>query len=181
MALITRISRLLRADFHAVLDQIEEPALLLRQAIREMEGDLAAREQRIRIATHEQGELRARKHELSQSLTELDEEVDLSFTSGKTDLARNLIRRKLEAQRLARHVASKETSTEKYLGEQRTIIDEHRTTLEGLRQKAEIFTRRSREPGENAGVVDSFGRDLTVSDDEVEVAFLREQARRSSS
>jgi phage shock protein A len=181
MALITRISRLFKADFHAVLDQIEEPDLLLRQAIREMEDDLAAREQRMRIALHEQEELRARKHDLSQSLTELDEELDLCFRSGKDDLAWNLVRRKLEAQRLVRHLASRETGIDKYLGEQRTMLDEHRMTLEGLRQKAEIFNRRTREPGDNAGVVDAFGRDLAVSDDEVEVAFLREQARRRSS
>jgi phage shock protein A len=33
MALINRISRLFKADFHAVLDQIEEPEGLLKQAI----------------------------------------------------------------------------------------------------------------------------------------------------
>ena len=38
MALINRLSRLFKADFHAVLDQIEEPELLLKQAIREMEA-----------------------------------------------------------------------------------------------------------------------------------------------
>ena len=40
MALITRISRLFQADFHAVLDRIEEPEQLLKQAIREMEDSL---------------------------------------------------------------------------------------------------------------------------------------------
>ena len=47
MALITRVSRLFQADFHAVLDRIEEPDLLLRQAVREMEEELARDEQRI--------------------------------------------------------------------------------------------------------------------------------------
>ena len=37
MALVTRLSRLFQADFHAVLDQIEEPDLQLRQAVREMQ------------------------------------------------------------------------------------------------------------------------------------------------
>jgi len=41
MALINRISRLFKADFHAVLDHIEEPEALLKQAIRDMEDDLA--------------------------------------------------------------------------------------------------------------------------------------------
>ena len=37
MALINRVSRLFKADFNAVLDQIEEPEQLLKQAIRDME------------------------------------------------------------------------------------------------------------------------------------------------
>jgi len=51
MALINRLSRLFRADFHAVLDQIEEPEALLKQAIRDMEDDLANTEQRIKLRT----------------------------------------------------------------------------------------------------------------------------------
>jgi len=180
MALITRISRLFRADFHAVLDQIEEPELLLRQAIREMEDDLAAREQRIRVATHEQGELRARNDELAQSLNELEDQLDLCFKSQKPELARKLVRRKLEAQRHRRHLANRESATATYLDEQRALIEEHRMTLDGLRQKAEIFNGRLREPAGNGGIAEPFVRDPAVSDDEVEVEFLREQSKRST-
>ena len=42
MALVTRLSRLFQADFHAVLDRIEEPDLQLRQAVREMQFALDA-------------------------------------------------------------------------------------------------------------------------------------------
>ena len=52
MALINRISRLFKADFHAVLDQIEEPEALLKQAIRDMEDDLASTEQRVSLCQH---------------------------------------------------------------------------------------------------------------------------------
>jgi phage shock protein A len=177
MAVITRISRLFRADFHAVLDQIEEPELMLRQAIREMQDDLAAREQRIRVAANEQAELRVRKDELAQTLNDIEEQLDLCFTSQKRDLARNLVRRKLETQRHAKHVASRDSATDKYLCEQRAMLDEHRISLDGLRQKAEIFTRGSREPA-GSGSAEAFDRDLVVSEDEVEVAFLREQNKR---
>ena len=40
MALINRVSRLFKADFHAVLDQLEEPEQILKQAIRDMEDDM---------------------------------------------------------------------------------------------------------------------------------------------
>ena len=46
MALINRMSRLFTADVHAVLDRIEEPDVLLKHAVREMEEELARGEQR---------------------------------------------------------------------------------------------------------------------------------------
>ena len=57
MALITRVSRLFQADFHAVLDRIEEPEAILRQAVREMEEELARDEQRSTMLQQEQRQL----------------------------------------------------------------------------------------------------------------------------
>src|SRR5262247_3541760 len=53
MALINRMSRLFTADVHAVLDRIEEPDVLLKHAVREMEEELARGEQRARVLGHE--------------------------------------------------------------------------------------------------------------------------------
>ncbi len=177
MALITRISRLFKADFHAVLDQVEEPELMLRQAIREMEEDLDSREQRVRLAVCEHQELRLRQDDLERSLGELEGQLDLCFESQKPDLARNLVRRKLEAERLTKHLAGRTAALERHLDEQRATMEEHRMTLDGLRQKAEILTRRAREPAGDSAA-EPWARELAVTDDEVEVAFLREQSRR---
>jgi phage shock protein A len=177
MALITRLSRLFKADFHAVLDQVEEPELMLRQAIREMEEDLDSREQRIRIAACEQQEIRRRNDDLERSLDELDGQLDLCFESQKPELARNLVRRKLEAQRLLKHLAGRAAALARYLDEQRATMEEHRMTLDGLRQKSEILTRRR--PAGGGEAADPFARELAITDDEVEVAFLREQSQRA--
>ena len=91
MALITRVSRLFRADLHAVLDRIEEPDVLLRQAVREMEEELARDEQRIKMLTHEHEQLVSRHRDIQQSLEEVEAELDVCFESGKDDLARVLI------------------------------------------------------------------------------------------
>ena len=53
MALINRFSRLFRADLHAVLDRIEEPTILLKQAVREMEDDVNQDERNLKIFEHE--------------------------------------------------------------------------------------------------------------------------------
>lgn len=182
MALINRVSRLFKADFHAVLDRIEEPEMLLRQAIRDMEDDLAETEQRIRVCAHDQEALAGRKGEIDGKLAEIDAELDLCFASKKDDLARGLIRKKLEAQRLCRRLGSKYSAAEKYLSEHRARLDENRVTLDGLRQKAELFAQRV--PAAGASDFDDITwmtGELRVSDDEVEVAYLREKSSRSRS
>ncbi len=182
MALINRISRLFKADFHAVLDQIEEPGQLLKQAIREMEDDLVETEQRIRVCTHDQEALATRNSEIDNKLSEIDEELDLCFESEKDDLAKGLIKKKLEAARLSKRLSAKHSASEKYLTEQCAMLDENRATLEGLRQKAELFVQRA--PAGGASEFDDIAwmaQELRVGDDEVEVAYLREKNARSQS
>ena len=104
MALINRISRLFKADFHAVLDQIEEPEALLKQAIRDMEDDVASTEQRIALCVHDQEELSVRKGELEDAVTEFEVKLDLCFESDKDDLARILIKKRLEAERFLKRL-----------------------------------------------------------------------------
>ena len=182
MALINRVTRLFKADFHAVLDQIEEPELLLKQAVREMEDDLAETEQRISVCAHDQDALVTRKGEIDSKLAQIDEELDLCFASKKDDLAMGLIRKKLEAERLSKRLGSQHNASGKYLDEQRAMLDENRAALEGLRQKAELFAKRV--PVEGKSEFDDIAwmaRELRVSDDEVEVAYLREKSARSQS
>jgi phage shock protein A len=178
MTLITRVSRLFRADMHAVLDRIEEPEVLLRQAVREMKEDLAGDEQRIKRLNYEYGQLTARQDDLTQSLADIEQELDVCFDSGKGDLARSLIRRKLEAQQFLRFLARRREILEETLSGLKARLKENRTRLESIRQKAELLAaENSVEPSR-----DNWGEpDSPVRDEDVEVAFLREQQKRRSS
>ena len=184
MALINRVSRLFKADFHAVLDQIEEPENLLKQAIRDMEDDLAATEQRIILCTHDQEALGVRQGELDAAIAEMREQLDLCFDSGKDDLAKNLVRKKLEAQRLLKRITSKFDANEKFLSQQRKTLDENRSTLESMRQKAELIAQRAPIRADGAAEYEDvswMSRDMAVGEDEVEVEFLKEKSKRSAS
>ena len=184
MALINRISRLVKADFHAVLDQIEEPEQLLKQAIRDMEDDLAETEQRINLCAQDQEALAVRKSELEATIGEIDGQLDLCFESDKEDLAKNLIRKKLEAECLLKRLNTQFSSNAKYLEEQRQTLDENRATLESLRQKAELFAQRAPSHPDGGSEFDDIAwmtREMSVGDDEVEIAFLREKSLRDTS
>jgi phage shock protein A len=176
MALITRVSRLFRADLHAVLDRIEEPDLLLRQAVREMEEDLAGDEQRVKLLKHEHGQLVSRQKDTEESLNGIDEELDVCFASQNDDLARALIKRKLEAQHFHKALERKRQALAKTLGALNTRIDENRSRLESMRQKAELLGEQDT-PGHQEADWSTPG--TTVRDEDVEVAFLREKQKRS--
>lgn len=175
MALINRMSRLFTADMHAVLDRIEEPDVLLKQAIREMEEELARGEQRVRSLDHERGLLADRHRKVQTALMELGGQLDVCFTNGNEELARKVIKRRLETQRLDKHIAERRALVDKQLGERRAAVDAQREQLDVMRQKAELLT-----VGPSGG--DEWGRtDFVVTDDEVEVALLRERQQRQPS
>jgi phage shock protein A len=182
MALITRVSRLFRADFHAVLDRIEEPDVLLRQAVREMEEELAREQQRIQVLSYELGQLTARTSDVDHSLSEIEEELNVCFEAKKNDLARTLIRRKLEAQRLRKFLLRKREGLEDTLAGLKARLDEHRAHLHNLRQKAELLAedREAHQAEDPWGLADSTPS-VSIRDEDVEVAFLREQRKRGQS
>ena len=161
MALINRMSRLFTADVHAVLDRIEEPDVLLKHAIREMDEELARSEQRVRQLEHEREALAERQRKVQAALAEL---------------ARKVVKRKLETEKLGQHVAERSAAIAKELADRRGLVDEQRERLDVLRQKAELLAAAP------SGGGDEWGRaGFTVSEDEVEVALLRErQARKPS-
>ena len=178
MALITRLSRLLQADLHAVIDRIEEPDTLLRQSIREMQEALDQDARQIKRLQLEQGQLTARQTEVERSMKQIEEELDVCFASDKEDLARKLIKRKLEAERFGEFLSRKRRTLEEHLGEITTRVEEHRSRLDSLRQKAELTAETEQETQTETY---SFTPDFLVHEEDVEVAFLREKQRRSQS
>ena len=173
MALINRMSRLFTADLHAVLDRMEEPDVLLKHAVREMEEELAREEQRSRVLEHESGSLAERQKNAQALLAELGEQLDVCFASGNDALCRKVLKRRIETERLARHVAEQRAALDKELIALRAALDEQRDALDVMRQKADLLTATT------AG--DPGGGDASVSDAEVEVAFLRERQKRQPS
>ncbi len=180
MALITRITRLFTADFHAVLERLEEPEILLKQALREMEEDLIRSEQNIKRLQHDYEQLSARSAAARATLQNIDEELDICFASGEQALARSTTRRKLEAERLSHRIASKLESTQLARTEQQHLLAENHRQLESMRQKAELLCEQT--PAHTSFTRNNNGRidgDFSITENEVEVAYLKEKQRRN--
>jgi phage shock protein A len=180
MALLTRLSRLLTADFHAVLDRIEEPDVLLKQALREMEDELHAAESRLRGLRHERERVQTRLAALDGALVRLDAELDLCFASNEEDLARAVVKRKVETRAAAGTARQRVESLAKSIAEQEATVTGQRERIEALRQQAEAAAA---ERGEASGAGADPGAPAAVSVGaaELEIAFLQEKQRRARS
>ena len=180
MALITRVSRLFRADVNAVLDRMEEPTILLNQAIREMEEELGRDEQRTKLNTLELSQLTLRQNEIEQQLTEANEELDLCFDTGNEPLARTMLKRRLEAERVHKYLSRKHKELQSAGEELARRVDENRARLESMRQKAELLVDSDDDGAQLSGWNEpDFMRQFMVSEDDNEIAYLREKQRRA--
>ena len=176
MALITRLSRLFEADFHAVLDRIEEPDLQLKQAVREMQFALDQDRQRLKLLQHEADQLAITTAAVTSSLETYDEELDICLAANKDDLARDLLRRKLAADKRLQALQQQSVSIDAQRQGLAAQIEEQNQQLAGMKQKLELLVT---EDGSLAG--GDFGHGDAIRNEEIEIALLREKERRTKS
>lgn len=174
MPLIDRVARLFRADLHAVMDRIEEPAALLRQALREMEEELAQGAARLQAGARERDQLQRRAAELDATLAGIGGELDLCFAAGNDALVRTLLRRRLEGEKRLQALRQREAACVRRLAEDGRRQAERQQALDDLRQRAALF-----DAGDDATVPRPFD-DLAVSEADVDLALLRERQARSA-
>ncbi|MFC1748386.1 PspA/IM30 family protein [Pseudomonadota bacterium] len=178
MAVFNRLTRLFRADFHAVIDQLEEPYMLLKHSVREMEEALQQDRNDLKQLQQQQRILDERIKEFDQSIANFDDELNVCFEADNEDLARVLIKRKLECQQLLKSFNTKRSSLVHEVSQVQTRIDEYVPRLESMHQKLELVSEELPH-----GEIESAGNAMmnSVSDADVEVALLREKQQRSRS
>ncbi len=172
MALISRFTRLFRADMHAVLDRIEEPEILLRQSVREMQEDLAQDQRELKLFQIERDGIPARLQEMTSMLQEVQEEIVLCLDADNEQLARSKIRRKLELQQREKQYQSRLAELDARIGDLQARVNTNQQRLDSMRQKLEIFSQDNQQCNDHGQVMTN---DVAVTEDDVEVALIREK------
>ena len=179
MTLITRITRLFKADLHGILDGLEEPEEVLKQAIRDMEEDIATQERRREELRAVLQRLEREAQETAATMQEIEPQIDLCFAAENEPLARNLLRQRLEMARRAKAIARAQDETRAQSDELATRIATHKAQLASVVQKLKAYeATRPRHPWTSSPCAPLQGGSV-ITDDEVEVAFLEEKRRRS--
>lgn len=182
MALITRLSRLLRADMHALLDRLEEPDIVLAQALREMEDAIAADEQALASLQQQRTRLAEHRDALARRDAEDAKQLDVCLDAEQDDLARELLRRKLQRERLQAQLTDRCRELDQRIDAQADRLAERRHRLEQLRAEAVALVGIGRESGvpEPNGWADLETNGIApVRDADVAIALLAAKRGRS--
>lgn len=173
MALITRLSRLFVADVHDMLDQLEEPGAVLRQAVREMEAEVLNAEQGLRSLRQAREAGGRQLKQLEDELERIAEKVGLAMDAGDAGLARDMLRRRLLAQQHVEKVRSKLDQLKAEISRRSEQLADWQVRLDSARQKLALAAPAT-EPERPRDCVD------LVSNQDVEVAYLAELKKRGA-
>lgn len=153
MALMERVSTLLRANLNDLVDRAEEPEKMLKQVILDMENQLMQVKTQVAISIADLHLLERRAAETALKADDWMRKAQLAVEKGQDDLARVGIERSLESRKLAGNFRQQ-------IGDQKAQADSLRTaflSLEGklveARAKAELLMathRRAKANGDAA-------------------------------
>ena len=177
MAIITRLSRLLRADLNAMLDRLEAPELVLAQAVREMEQAQASEQIRLRRLEQEAARDEQRQAEIEQRLAQHQGALKDCLAAGQDDLARAVLRRKLEAERALARLNQSADENNHARTQCQARLSEQDNRLNDLRARAAVFeTGASNIGGEDVDFASAASDSPPIRDADIEIALL--QAKR---
>ena len=128
MALLERVSTLLRANLNDLIDKAEDPEKLLKQLVLDMENQLMQVKTQVAIALADEHLLEKKRKEHEDGEAEWKRKAELAVRKGDDGLARAALERSLSAKGMSAGFAQQ-------LEDQKTEVETLKNALRGLEQK----------------------------------------------
>ena len=135
MAILDRITMVIRSNLNALINQAEDPEKMLDQILIDMRQQLQEAKRDVAVAIADEKRLAAQVEAALDQAQEWDRRAVLAVQRGEDDLAREALRRKAEQEQLA---ASYKTQWEA----QKTSTDNLKNALRALSEKIEEAARK---------------------------------------
>lgn len=178
MSLLHRIARLFKADIHGILDALEEPDIMLKQAVREMQEDIEQSQTQLKSLIKEAQQLSQKIQELTAALAEIERQIDGYFAENNASAVKTLLRKKLETERVLQALDKRR----KTLLEEKTVAEtelaDRQDKLQAVLDKMALFTDQ-RNDDYLTGYDTHSGGVRTVTQEDIEFAYRQEQQRRA--
>src|SRR5437667_2260196 len=128
MALLERVSTLVRANINDLIDKAEEPEKMIKQVILDMQNQLLQVKAQVAIAIADQHLLERRQKENEEKTTEWMRKAELAVTKKEDDLARAALHRVESYREMA-------GSFSQQVADQKAQVENLKTALRQLEQK----------------------------------------------
>lgn len=133
MAILDRMSRLIRANINDLLDRAEDPEKMLNELMREMDSSISEARSQVAATIAQEKELEADLRESQHDAREWERRAELAVNAGKDDLAREALRRKRDAEGIATVYATQLSSHQEMVEKLKSQL----TMLQAKRDEAE--------------------------------------------
>src|SRR5512136_83665 len=101
MALLERVSTLIKANLNDLIERAEDPEKLIKQVILDMENQLIQVKTQVAVALADQHLLEKRRKEMEDKAAEWMQKAELAVSKEKEDLARSALERSIGHRQLA--------------------------------------------------------------------------------
>src|SRR5437762_658718 len=128
MALLERVSTLVRANLNDLIDKAEEPEKMIRQIILDMQNQLMQVKTQVAIAIADQHLLEKKQKDNEEKVAEWQRKAELAVAKNQDDLARAAIERSLNYKQMAEGFTQQ-------VADQRLQVDNLKSALNKLEQK----------------------------------------------
>lgn len=179
MAILTRVSRLLAADLHAVIDRLEEPQAQLQQAVREMQQLTTQLEREQQQGEARLQSLAEQQQKLLAQQTTTQQELELCLDAAEDELARAVVRRSLQLAAMLELSSAELQQAQTQHRNRAELLAEHQTQLEALTAQAqllEVSLRDAPKPNASANLGST-----SITEAQIDIALLAHQQRRAQS
>ncbi|MBV9075353.1 MAG: PspA/IM30 family protein [Acidobacteria bacterium] len=130
MALLERVSTLIRANINDLVDKAEDPEKMIKQVILDMQNQLLQVKTQVAIAIADQHLLEKKQKENQEKIGEWQRKAELAVGKKQDDLARAAIERSLSYKQSAQNF-------EQQVADQKVEVENLKTALRKLEQKLE--------------------------------------------
>lgn len=166
MSFFRRIKTSLSADAHGLVDAIEDQALLLKQHLRDAEGEVLRKRARVRELEAEQKRLGIERERATLERERAGHDVDLAVEQGRDDLSRYALKQLLTRKNLLERIDARLKQAGDEMKELEEMLGTQQVSLEELRAKVQAFLL-DREAGHVQAAL------TPVTEEQVELELLR--------
>src|SRR5512136_1971733 len=101
MALLERVSTLIKANLNDLIERAEDPEKMIKQVILDMENQLIQVKTQVAVALADQHVLEKKRKEIEQKAAEWMQKAELAVDKEKDELARGALERSVAHQKMA--------------------------------------------------------------------------------